>query len=491
MSRAVVTYDDFRGGEWGTLGARRARQGMFQGTNVRVYGDGQIGPRPGVRDLGITSLTAGDAYGVAYRPFGSQELVFVIGDKVRVAPWNVGGVSSLAGTLGGTPTKIVRFNEATRRLNAKTYFAVYGQGVYSIDATPTLAGPIAGAPDGYDVTLYRDRLIASDGNEQVFYSDAADFATWDALSYISVGYEYPMFALVSHRDGLSLFGQALIWRLTGTLGVSDVLRRASSALALSPNGDVVLDGETCIYIPNARNAPVLWDGGIADERSLAHLETWDDQNASVNFGGAIARRFNDVLFVSDSANNPGLLRSNGVWSYLTFDFATTAAVTRVDTDKFVVMTDDATPKAYILDMEVDRPGFTTDDWARPGDASDTPLSASFSLPEWWDPQGREVRVRSVIVNATKWDTGSATDNNLTCAVTALDRYGPSAALASASQSWTEAGASASTSGSAFREVFNFGDQGSGGGFQLAFTNLRGVAVRDIAVVLDVSETRAA
>lgn len=486
--RVTVTYDNFGGGEWGTLGARRARPGMFSGENVRVYRDGKLGPRPGCRPISVSGMPAGTPWGIGYRPITSDELVFIIGDDVYRAAWANGTSATAAGSLTGVPTKIVRFPEGTRRLASTTYFAVYGQSIYSIGVGSAAA--VADTPNGQGLDLYRDRLVGSSTNEELHWSDAADFATWDALSYLNVGYEYPAFHLVAHRDGLSIFAQALIWRVTGTLGGSQVLRRASSALAIGSDSEVVLEEDTCFYIPNVRTAPVLWDGGIADERRLAHLE-WVAQSTGNAYGGGIARRYNDILFVADHSDDKGLLRSSGVWTFHTFGFPTSAAMSRAEADKFVLLSADATPIPYVLDMDIDRPGFTTDDWSRPGDGSNTPLDASFSLPEWWDPQGRDVRVRSVIVDVTKWATGSATPNQLDMTVTALDRYGPAAALASATQSWTEAGTSATTDGTDERLVFNFGDQGSGGGFQLAVTNLKGCAVRDIAVVLDVQPTRAA
>lgn len=488
MTRATVVYEDFQGGEWGTLGARRARPGMFSGSNVRVFRDGSIGPRPGLKSLGVTGLPAGTPWGVTYRPLANA-LLFVIGTAVRVSAFSAGAASSSAGTLGATPTRIIRFNESTRRLNSKTYFTNYGDKLYSVDNT-TLA-TVSTTPNGNNVELYRDRLIASLTDARSFFSDANDFATWDALNYIYVGYEYPTTMIVAHRDGLSLFSLTNIWRITGTLGSTDVLRMASNALALNSQGDLVVDSDTCIFLPSARTAPVTWDGGIANERALAHLETWDSVDSATFYGGGIARRNNDVLFVSDASAHPGLLRSNNVWTVHAFGITTSGAMTRVSSDKFLLLSKDATPVPYMLDMSIDRPAFTSDTYARPGDNTDTPLTASFSLPEYWDEQGREIRVRSVIVNARKWQTGASPDNNLTVTVTALDRFGPSAARASASQSWTEAGASASTGGDNFRQVLNFGDQGSGGGFQLAFSALKGVAIRDVAVVLDVAETRAA
>lgn len=487
--RATVVYDNFRGGEWGTLGARRARPGMFTANNMRVYRNGSIGPRPGLRDLAITGLTSGTLWSLAYVPYGGKELFVVIGTGVRLAPFSIGGASASAGTLSATPTELIRVSESTRRLNSKTYFVSYNDRVYATDLAAATTAAITTLVKGYALELYRDRLVCGGTNEQMFYSAAADFATWAALNYISVGYEYAAYHLLAHRDGLSILAQALIWRITGTIGSTDVLRRASSALAPASTSDAVLDSDTVFYIPGVRGAPITWDGGNADERSLAHLE-WRAEGWTGLTAGGIARRYNDILFV-ESMNDKGLWRSTNVWTYHTFGVSLRGAMTRAAADKFVLATDDATPKLYVLDASLDRPGFESDTYARAGDNTAAQLAGSLSLPEHWDEQGREIRVRSVIVNFTKWNTGGSSTNHFDLTATSLDRYGGLASLASATQSFDEAGASASTTGTVQREVFNFGDQGSGGGFQISFANVRGVSIRDIAVILDVAETRAA
>lgn len=490
MERATVAYDDFRGGEWGTIGARRARRGMFSANNMRVYRNGQIGPRPGLRDMGITGLPSGTLWSLAYTPFTAKELFLIIGSNARLVPYSIGGAAITVGTLtGGAPTELVRVGESTRRLNSKLYFISYNDGVYAVDLAAATISRVTTTPKGYALELYRDRLVAGGTNEQLWYSGAADFATWGALAYINVGYEYPAFQLVAHRDGLSILAQVSIWRVTGTLASTDVVRRASNALAVGVSGDAVMDSDIVFYIPGSRGAPITWDGGIADERSLAHLE-WRAEGWTGLCQGGIARRYNDLLYV-ESMNDKGLWRSTNVWTYHTFGVSLRGAMTRVATDKFILGTDDATPKLYILDTSLDRPGFESDTYARAGDNTTAQLAGTLTLPEWWDEQGREARVRSVIVNFTTWNTGGSSTNHFDLTATALDRHGRLDPLSSATQSFDEAGASSSTSGKPQREVFNFGDQGSGGGFQISFANVRGVSIRDIAVVLDITETRAA
>ena len=98
-------------------------------------------------------------------------------------------------------------------------------------------------------------------------------------------------------------------------------------------------------------------------------------------------------------------------------------------------------------------------------------------------------MRGVIVDFTAWDSGALNANLLTLTVAALRRYGTIAESVSAPQSWTEPVASSTTSGITERVHLAFGDQGHGGGFQLRFTAVRGVAIRAITVEGDVTERR--
>lgn len=116
-----------------------------------------------------------------------------------------------------------------------------------------------------------------------------------------------------------------------------------------------------------------------------------------------------------------------------------------------------------------------------GDGSDTPLSAEFTLADVYFPEGREQMVRSVRVDFRKWDTGSATANNFSVTVSALGRFDQDGKGDSATQSWSEASASASVNGTDDSETFGFGDQGYGKGFRLEVSAIRGAAIQAIHV----------
>ncbi len=52
-----VTFADFSGGEFGQLGPTGARPNMFTGSNVMVYKDGSVGPRPGVIQVAVVNTS--------------------------------------------------------------------------------------------------------------------------------------------------------------------------------------------------------------------------------------------------------------------------------------------------------------------------------------------------------------------------------------------------------------------------------------------------
>lgn len=490
-SQAHVVYSDFSKGEYGTLGGRRAPDGSWTGLNMRVYRNGSLGVRPGLHDLAVTGMPAGTVKGIAYIPFTGKELIVVVGTSVRFVSFaQAAAVSASAGTLTATPTYPIRFSESTRSLDGRVYFQNPGDGSYYATPAAVTLTALTNDPTGFCMELYKNRMVAGGPAERLRYSNDSVFDTWSSLQFIDVGYNYPAFQMVSHRDGLSVFAQALIWRFTGTIGSTQVLRRASSGLAISTQGDAVLDNERVFYIPGARTAPVIFDGGTADEKSLAHLEWHTDSAGTTDpVSGGIARRYNDILF-SNYGYDRGLWRSSGAWTFHEWGVTQSGLLTRAAADKFVIASDGTTPSLYVLDASLDRPGFTSDTYADPGDISDTQLSGNFTLPEYWDPQLKEVRVRAVTVNFTKWNTGGLTTNNFTLTVTALDQYGGGAPVASATQSFNEAGSAATTAGVDQRAVFYFGDQGPGGGFQIALTAIRGVAIRDIVVSIETLPSRA-
>ncbi len=144
---------------------------------------------------------------------------------------------------------------------------------------------------------------------------------------------------------------------------------------------------------------------------------------------------------------------------------------------------DAETTCYMTNLRIDRPAFVSDPDARPGDDSDTPLAATFSLPETWTADGTAMRVRQVIVDIKKYATGVATANQVDVQVETLGRRGLDGE-GSVIRSWTEAGALATTAGKSDRIVMDFGAVTPGGGYQITLGNLKGVAVRAVHVAAD-------
>jgi len=135
----------------------------------------------------------------------------------------------------------------------------------------------------------------------------------------------------------------------------------------------------------------------------------------------------------------------------------------------------------MLATNLDRPAFTSDTWASPGDHSNTPLDASFRLPDYLAPEGKELRVRSVTVDFIKYTTGSATNNNITLTVTSQFRE-----LVADDSSITpyvlfNEATTGATAGVRTRKVYR-GTPGTwGGGYRITLSDLKGVAIDRVIV----------
>lgn len=143
---------------------------------------------------------------------------------------------------------------------------------------------------------------------------------------------------------------------------------------------------------------------------------------------------------------------------------------------------------YQMRLDLERPAFTTEYLANPGDDSSTPLNAWFYTKLTRDPQGREMRVTKVFVEIHKWNTGVA-DNEFTIDVRTFGRNGGDA-YTSATATWTESAAEVGIGfdGEADTVIKNFG-QNAGTGFQIGITGIVGIAVNRIVVEAEIIDGR--
>jgi hypothetical protein len=202
------------------------------------------------------------------------------------------------------------------------------------------------------------------------------------------------------------------------------------------------------------------------------------------------RRPQEALIVRPDATNGALIYLNrdGTWTLHTFPTDISYMGSATGSGQFTLCKKGVTGVVagafYDYDINLDRPAFTSDTHARPGDLSDVPLSAHFMLPEWWSKPGTEVRVRQVIVDFVKYATGASSNNLLTVQLTCFGMFNNDGTEAPAAQTWTESGSAATTTGVRDRATFNFGEQGYGAGFQINMASIAGIAIRAITVVLD-------
>jgi hypothetical protein len=131
--------------------------------------------------------------------------------------------------------------------------------------------------------------------------------------------------------------------------------------------------------------------------------------------------------------------------------------------------------------DIDRPALASDQYSAPNDdGQPNPIKATFSPGAWFDGQGRQVSVRSVVIQFRKWNSGVAgAMNRLTCQVDALGRYAGGLSTGEI-HAWEEPAARSSSSGTDDSWRVGVGEQGAGNGFQVTLT-MQGVAVSDIII----------
>lgn len=492
MARFVESRRRWDKGDWGNLGSYRAgalEDGFFKATNMVVYDDGSIGPRTGPSALAHTGMPTGAirCWGYVGTTVSAVEgiVIFVVGNTLYWAPAFTAGAVTSVNTLAGTETE---FCSALPVLaNGIVYFATRNQGVYKWDVSGSTVTQVLDQAGLHDLVRYRDRLYACNDEGRVFYSDAADFDTWvPATSFFDVGWTFPTFRMASLRNNLFFIRQGGGHYVASGVPESTLtLRETSPGLAPDEHSAVVMPAQDSVWwVPQNRNAPVKYRGGIADTKSAGHLEDWTGsgngfRTAGYSFG-------DEATMFLGTIDNKALLHWNDVFTRHEFDIDA-QLVTRAGSDWFLLAQpgDGSTaPTLYLWEYGTNQPGVSADTGAQPGDNSNTPLDATLDLPEWWHPQGHDVVVETLEVEFVSFDTDTAATAHFDVVVRSLrpqalevtDGY-----TDSATYTFDEATASSAAGGTERRVVFGVGDQGWARGYQVRFTNVRNVAIRSVTV----------
>jgi hypothetical protein len=185
-------------------------------------------------------------------------------------------------------------------------------------------------------------------------------------------------------------------------------------------------------------------------------------------------------FLLKSPTNRLLIKQYGAWWLHEFGVAVSPKWTGDGRGRVYGFTEDWTPAVF--DLVLDRPAFTSDLFAQPGDLSDTPEPAYVTFAEHWTEDNNHQQVTEVVVNFRRWDTGCEGGNNFSVTVDALSR-GSEVPLRSHTQTWSQAGnlSPATQHGIEDQVRLQFGEQGEGAGYRVTISDIRGVAIRSVAV----------
>lgn len=451
-ARALVAYEDFSGGEWGRIGQHKAAKNQFHGTNVLVYADGQIGPRPGA-----TALWRGASFSFAApnlpvphsmgRRQGTGYVWFSFVDGGAMdACWFDTTVAPMTFPRSGRATLTKATTAAAGQIgqswdstDGTQEFFISQDSLWLVDIAGNALGKVAGSPpSGRAVVKYGDRLVTASG-ATLRYSAAADPITWPATNSIIVG-DSTIRALYVVRNTLVIVKRDYaVWILTGVPGVNETLRQVLPRRSGHVDtfdfeaADVDTLGRLWMTFPGrdapSNVTPALFSGSVpqwfpayemnAYREPNSYLK-WSQQNTARACVSTLATE-DSVAVVTASNQTAGddgnlLVRHNGVWTKHLIqypDLEHPIFSTHVGDGRIVVAAEntagnvngDATAywEPWSIQAAWDRIPVLGDDFyglMRLGDDSDEPVDAHFELSEWWDPEGRDVTVTKVVIDLT-------------------------------------------------------------------------------------------
>jgi hypothetical protein len=487
VTRSVVTYQDFSGGqidERGTFDSSRAPKNSFFANNMLVTTDGTLRPRAGVTKINPAGLVNGVVHGFGNTPVPSNDLFFVQGTAVRTFSSAGSNLKTSGTALASIPTVPVDWKmDTTSILIASAADKLYRITPETGATVPTVAG-LTGSPGARCIEVYGDRIVAgyiSGSNAyRIRYSDVADPNSWPAGNFVDIGDNWGVYGLHAQRQHLAILKQNGIHVLTGSLGSSQTLRKVSSGDGILHPAQARMGAQDRLWLQEWPAAyPSHFNGAAVSQ--VPHLEysTTSPGDGSVippSHGVApLAIKGGGAVYVDQ--NEGVALFLNGVWTYHTFAVPVSGYV--ASNGRYLYFCDGgaagATPKFHLWDLSTDASG----SGSYAGDASTTPLSGSVTFPEWWSEDGSEVTVRSVIVDF--YNHGASSAFSLTAK--ALRKYQGDASTSSTTVTYTASGTGTS------RRVFGFGEQGMGGGFQLSLTACKLVGIASIQVIIDTQPAR--
>lgn len=497
----AIRWNDFRGGDYGHLDPSRAAKDQFSGRNVKLYRSGLIGPRAGFKQITVNGLPT---HPVVDGPMGfdvyGNKLLVVLDDLYEFPmtdPATATGYATYP-VSASSPVDFVRGNSVLYSL----YDGVLYKHVAYATAPITTPGPLS------MVVRWGAFMVGVDENIpwRIWYSkvdaSGADFDTWPLNNYYDIGNNEPVTALIPIYNTLYCGKKSGWWSISGVLGNQAFIRED-----IVGNGPVehrtssVTTDNRVVYWPT-QQVPAFWNGERVDLDETQRLDP-----RALPFKGhtcIVTPTARTLILAGEDSSTTGtdwLLWKDNAWTrhFTPFDLGALAPATVTDAADMpdgvifaMVRNDQVGLAPAVLSFAHDnaRPAHNDDDWAAPVDYGDTDLvTGTFTLPAWYDGQGRQVRVRSLVIQFRKWASGVAdTFNQMRVTIDALGPYG-GGLVTTNPEPWVEACEAASADGTPDSWRASFGEQGWANGFQIRFPALRGVAIQDVVALVDVRTAR--
>ena len=499
MADFTVRYADWKGGDWGVRDPAKADSDQYSGTNVLPYSAGLLGVRSGLKQVAVTGLPT---HPIVPGPLGfwsfGPNLVIVLGRPYQFPA--TGGAATAWALYPAQPSAPVRF-----LTGAGIAYSLWGGALYKHPNATTTTVVTTPAPLS-TIVRWGYYFVGVDANIpwRIWFStvDAtgAHYDQWGANDYIDIGTTEPITSLNPIFNTLYV-GKASGWNaVSGVLGTLASLRGVALGVGpIDPRTSTVTTDNRILYWPK-ESRPAWFNGERVFIDSMQDIGV--RSSPYVGDSVIVAPTARRLIMVYDTPGGTSALSwQSSAWSRHTFPAKLGALVPGNVIDGYGLPADvlytalapttvgDPVVVAS-LQHQLDRPGHNSDAYSAPVDIGTTGLvTGTVDLPSYWEPIGRQVRVRSIIVQFRKWASGIAgTRNQVQMRLDAHGAYGRGPSQGETLY-WDEPCERSSTSGTDESWRANVGSQGYGNGFQLHFTKLVGVALREVIVLCDVRTER--
>ena len=515
-----MRWNSFAGGDFGIVDPARAQSNQYTGENVYPYVSGLLGVRAGAKLLPVTGLpnhtNVPGPWGF-WKRANSPTAVIAIGNRAYEFPV-AGGAATPWAVWAENPVKAVRFVSAA----GIPYSLVNGK-VYKHPNTTTTTLITTPAAFSY-FTRWGYYLVAIDANVpwRIWFTtvDAAGahYDTWGSNDYLDIGDTEPVTALEPIFNSMYV-GKATGWNvISGVLGVLASIRNVAIGQGpLDPRATTLSTDNRILYWALERS-PAFFSGL---RLYRAHTDVQERQQlvgprltspCDMVIATSTSRRM--ILGADDGTATTLYTYADNAWSRHVFP-KSLAGLAPGDPRDATGLPEDVIlgvlaptvvgePVTIVtFHHALDRPGNVGDDWAAPGDAGDPePIIGQFSLPSYFEPNGRQIRVRSVIIQFRKWNMGGPDYMcEMQLRVNTLGRYGGGQNDGDLHR-WFEPSirnppygddpygiGRVTDSGADDSWRVNVGSQGFGNGFQIQIPKMVGVAIREIIAFIDIRTER--